>query len=138
MSATATASAKTETPNTPPPAAASDPETVEREKRVAADKATREKAKRLYEAFRSEAIGLKDFSASLLAAHVYSTVEKSEEMSVKKATEWALDFRRTHPVVWGTLINMNSMGFIKQLELHGLDQAELSGDYARLGSVIQS
>jgi hypothetical protein len=140
MSATAPAAAtKTETPNTPPPAAAApDQETVEREKRVSGEKATRAKAKRLFDAFKSEAVGLSPFSASLLAAHVYSTVEKAEDMTVKAATDWALDFRRTHPVVWGTLINQNSMGFLKQLKLHGLDQAELSEDYARLGSVIQA
>lgn len=129
--AAATQATKTEAAPPPP-----DAETMEREKRLAAEKGIREKCKKLYEAFQSKEVGLKPMQAALLSAYVFTSVEKSEELSVKKAIEWGCDFRRTHPVLWGSLAQGNTMGFLKQLGRHGLDPEGLSDDYVRLGSII--
>lgn len=141
--ATPQTSPKTEAAPPPPDVVAAaaaappaDPETVEREKRLASEKAIRTKTKRLLEAFQSKDVALRPLPSALLAAHVYSTHEKADSMSVKDATEWAIAFRGAHPVLWGALAQMNTMGFLKQLKLHGLDPEGLSDDYVRLASVI--
>jgi hypothetical protein len=115
----------------------------ESDKRKASEQATREKTKRIFEAFKSTEVGLLPFPASLLTAHAFSTVDKMADKSVEEAKEWALDFRRSHPVVWGTLATQNMMGFMKQLRLHQLidcdNDAEfvmLNEEYSQLGSII--
>lgn len=138
MSAPASAAQKTETPAAPPPAiaAAADPETVAREKRRASDGAIRAATKTLYEAFRLRGVDLGTFGASLLAAHVHSTVEDAGAWTADEAKKWAEDFRRLNPVLWRSVSTGNPIDFHAQLKRHRIE-APKSATYANLASLIR-
>ena len=125
---------KTDTQAAPPPPVSA--EATERESRMAANKVTREKAKAIFEAFKSAEVGLNPYPASLLAAHAYSTVDGIEKKTQAELVTWANEFKRLNPVPWHSLKSGNLMGFS-----FGLRRSNIEGmtanEYAELATVIR-
>lgn len=89
---------------------------------------------RLYEAFKT--LNLTDYSASLLAAYAWSTLEAPETMGRTEAITWAESFRRLNPVPWFSLANGNLNGFVADLERSNLDGLSVDA-YAELMTAIR-
>lgn len=132
--ATATAQ-KTDVPTTP--TAPASPESAERAARRKDDDSIRSKCKAFFEAFQTKELGLDAYSASILAAHVYSTTPDCGAMNEKELVEWALEFKRLQPILWQSIKNKNLMGFASQLKRHRID-ASFAKDYANMATIIRS
>jgi len=139
MATTQAAAVKSESAPTPPPAvtaSAPSPETAERLERLAADKVLRAKGKPIFDALCDARVGLGRYSSSILAAHVCATLEDVEAMKAEEIVQWAIEWKRLHPVLWQSIKNQNLMGFAAQLKRHGFE-SKYAQDYANMATVIR-
>ena len=125
-------------------------ELAERANRIAEAKAIRDKAKPLFEAFRSPPVGMNDTPAALLAAHCYENEDEDMlAMTKEEMQAWAQKFAKLHPHSWFGCKSGNINGFAFALVREHLVEETRVGDqkeplsavitkrYAELSSIIR-
>jgi hypothetical protein len=89
----------------------------DRKKEEAARVRTKAAGRALMEAMTSPEVGLSEWSASFVVAHLLMSVKGADKFGRSQAVEWTKLFIRTHPVPWGKMKNGDLSGFLASMRI---------------------
>lgn len=96
----------------------------------------RDKARKLYDSFRSPDVNLAEIPASILAAHCMSTLDKPEHMGRTEAIAWVNGFKQQYPIVWSALRVGHMTNFVASMRRANIDSASAE-ELAEAAAVIR-